>query len=507
MKKKNMQVCCAFFCMAVITSQSYFVDASVFENLLINVEAHSCQDLFDYFTSASLCDQVGYDKPRLGTNLCTNEFPGCAIDGATFCSLEDCCQPSEPAVTGTCGDFFTAKGVDICTDAGFVTTQPDDVDCNGDCTLSTCCSIQAPNCLSLYNIIENNDAGADVTTIVGEYSCNTGIWQSPIADFSTFNSPTVSDDYLRSDCCDVRNTCGVLYDSLDGSETCENRGYGTTKDSNHQCDPTTNAACTVTDCCTEEISCKAYNFVANDYSISGNKQLDQCQENGYAYKTPLELSPCYNGKCKHKNCCIRQINCAAYSADFSRTCQNLGYPFLNSKATECFRGQCSAYQCCLRECAGGFGYNNLDRVCYTYAREFGNGLTNTGKTWSFNGGGPINLYDYPNFQDEEGKKTEEISSLLELEAFFGDYDITDSSPGENDVYIIYADSTDNTIYFALGFRNSGTYYQTEFIFYLSNPDEFISSTSFDGTSETYALLTSTTDAGLAGVSLDDYYVN
>lgn len=116
----------------------------------------------------------------------------------------------------------------------------------------------------------------------------------------------------------------------------------------------------------KQINCKAYNLEANGLFTVGNAQSALCFENGYAYAQPYASRPCYNGDCKHKDCCIRQLECTSYSADNNRICQNQGYPFYEPFNTTCLKGLCNSYQCCALSCE--FGYDPTTRECYTVAQ-------------------------------------------------------------------------------------------------------------------------------------------
>ena len=479
-----------------------------FSNLLINTPANNCQELFDYFGDTNLCDQVGYDVPKSGTIICEQTFPACSDQSLTFCALDDCCTKTAP-VEGTCQEFFDATSLTVCVDNGWTGNLDASILCpEGGCDLATCCGSIAPSCKALFALIENPVAAKDTSTIAGEYSCNTGLWLSPISDWETFSTPLVANDFLRSDCCVKKETCGLLYESLDGLElTCENRGYGDSASSDYICDTTENKPCTVTQCCAREESCVAYNFLANGESLTGTAQTAQCQDNGYAYSQPFARRQCYGGKCAHKDCCIRQRNCNAYSADNGRICQNQGYPLYNALDTDCFRGICDRSTCCSLGCDDAFGFDPFKRVCYGFARVFGNRYDSDNQIGSQN----INYYDYPLFKDWEGVKTEVITDVSQFEPFFVDYGITDPIDSVNDVFVIYGTATDETIYFALGFTLDGgfTYQASQFKFYLPKAQIALwpLSPSYDGTSTVFwDPSTVSTSTAFAGVALDPYYV-
>lgn len=116
-------------------------------------------------------------------------------------------------------------------------------------------------------------------------------------------------------------------------------------------------------------------------STSGTAQVSKCMDAGYAYANPLALAPCYNGDCKHHNCCIRQLDCRAFSIaedGKERMCQMQGYPFKapaelaisnGDDAVECFRGICRTSDCCLTDCSQyGFGFDETTRECHKTAQ-------------------------------------------------------------------------------------------------------------------------------------------
>lgn len=342
-----------------------------FNYLLINTPAHSCQELFDTFPT--LCNVTGYEVQKSGTILCENSFSTCSTQSQSgederFCALDDCCGPSE-VITGTCEQFFDARGYSICETHGFDGPNANETVCEGGdnnaCDAFTCCGPQASSCDALFALNENPTLENDVSTYNGTYSCNIHKWYQKVDDTSAV-TPIVAGDYVRADCCEEKQTCGVLYDNWNGTDTCFTNGYNTALDASHHCDPTTNDACTITDCCSTQISCKAYNLEANGLSTIGNAQSGLCFENGYAYAQPYSSRPCYGGDCKHKDCCIRQLQCTSYSADNNRICQNQGYPFYEPFNTTCLKGLCNSYQCCALQCE--FGYNTTTRECHTVAQ-------------------------------------------------------------------------------------------------------------------------------------------
>ena len=475
-----------------------------FTNLLVNTPASNCQELFDYFGATNLCDQAGYNVPKSGTVICENTFPACSDQSLTFCALDDCCTKTAP-VEGTCQEFFDATSGTVCEDNGWSggNLAPAILCPEGGCDLATCCGSVAPSCKALFALIENPVAAKDTSLIVGDYSCNTGLWLSPIEDWQTFDSPLVADDYLRSDCCQKKETCGLLYESLDGLElTCENRGYGDSESSDYICDPNGNEPCTVTQCCSREESCVAYNFIANDESLTGSAQTTQCQYNGYAYAQPFARRQCYGGNCAHKDCCIRQRTCASYSADNDRICQNQGYPLYNSPDTDCFRGICDRTTCCSLGCDDAFGFDPFKRICYGFERLYGNRYDST----FLIGPQEINYYDYPLFKDWEGTKGEEITQFTQFQDFFGDYGIT----GGNDVSVVFGTGSDETIYFALRFTLNGgsTYQLSQFKFYLPKEQKSVwpLSSTYDGSSTEFFGPTVAGNSDFEGDVLESYYI-
>ena len=334
--------------------------ANTYNNLVINTPAHSCGDLFTEFPD--LCNITGYNVKKSDTILCNNIYSTCSSDTDTFCSLEDCCGPSE-VITGTCEQFFDARPANVCEDNGFLGPNTDTTLCDGgdtnECDAFTCCGPAASSCQALFALNENPLLENSNTSYVGDYSCNIHKWYKPVSAPGTV-TPIVAGDFVREDCCEVKQTCGVLYDDWNGTDTCYDNGFEEALDSSHHCDDTGNTPCTISQCCNKEITCKAYNLEANGYSTVGTAQNQQCTDKGYAYAQPFANRPCYNGNCKHKDCCIRQLTCASYSADNDRICQNQGYPFYEQLDTACLKGLCTSYQCCAIDCPNGY---NADRVC------------------------------------------------------------------------------------------------------------------------------------------------
>ena len=487
-----------FFLLCLTLSKT---TSAEFSNLLINTPANNCQDLFDYFGDTNLCDQTGYNTPKSGTIICENTFPACTSDDLTFCSLDDCCEKSEPVV-GTCQDFFDSTSATVCDDNGFTGGNLDATTiCNDEgCDLKTCCGPIAPTCQALFALTENPLGTQSFASVTGDYSCNTDLWLEPIDDWETFNSPAVPGDFLRSDCCVKKETCGLLFENLDGIElTCQNRGFGQSKETTHICDETDNNACTVSQCCEQEESCIAYNFLANDESLTGTAQTQQCQDNGYAYSQPFSRRPCYGGKCRHKDCCIRQRFCNAYSADNDRICQNQGYPFYESFDTDCFRGICDRSTCCTLSCDNGF--DPFNRQCYNWDRLYG--IRYEGQTWSDSF--PLNYYIYPNFKDSEGHKEVAVNSPSDIEAYFNDYGIT--SANDADAFIIFGESSTNEVFLSLGFNNGVEYKISQFKFYVEDSTTWPLSTVYDGTSTVWwNPNTATTDSVFEGDALEGYAI-
>jgi hypothetical protein len=333
---------------------------SITDGLLINVQANTCQDVFDYFPD--ICNTTGFGSRKFDaeTISCNTVLDSCGFQ--TFCSVYDCCQLSSQ-VMGTCGIFFdSVNGSQVCTDNGFNTVMANETVCMlhpQGCGLASCCGSgtgAAQSCQSLFALYENPYGQKSNTSYNGTFSCNVNEWYKPKSSYDSIISET--DEFVRGDCCDIKQTCGLTYEKNNGtgSTICSKNGFSFSQRDDVQCNPVTNIACTLNSCCFVQNSCRAFNFV------NEGAQSTVCKNNGYGFAQPVSSTPCSGGLCKFGECCVRQDTCKAYLADDNRRCQKQGYSYNKNVATKCDKGVCSAAKCCTTRCPSG-GFNSTTKTC------------------------------------------------------------------------------------------------------------------------------------------------
>lgn len=331
------------------------------DGLIINVPANTCQDVFDYFPD--ICNstvQFSSRKNNAATIGCNINVDSCGSE-QTFCSIYDCCNLAYQQV-GTCGNFFDTVGTKVCTDNGFNDTMVNNTLCASHpkgCGLESCCGTgdsTAQSCQALFAFYENPYGQKSNMSYNGTYSCNFNDWFRPKANYTNITSET--GEFVRNDCCDAKQTCGLAYDRNNGTGAtlCSNAGFSFSQRSDVQCDPFNNSICDLNACCFIQSTCRAFNF------INKNNQTSVCKSKGYGYAQPVSTTPCTNGVCKHRECCVRQDKCAAYFADDSKVCQKQGYSYNRNGATVCAKGVCSAPQCCTVKCPTG-GFSSVNKTC------------------------------------------------------------------------------------------------------------------------------------------------